>query len=287
MTSLLADPPEPDRLAGLDRDLREDQLQPRGLEHRLGEILLADRSAAGDDHQIRSRQRLGRRRLLHRGQIVLKPAPRDDLRAHLLGQRRHAQRKALRDRARPVPRRAGLGQLVAGAEDDQPRPLPDLDLAKVRARGGDQRARIDQRAGCRAASAPRAKSPARLRIWRAGPGAPKMATSPSRVTSSWMTTRSAPSGIGPPVKMRSAPARRQHARAAAGKGLAGHCRAARADRHRAPHSRPSPRRRRAANRPCAITGAASSPALGLGQRHRLGAERPRRPRRPAPAPRRS
>ena len=45
---------EPYRLAGLDRDLGEDELEPQRLEHRLGEILLADRCAAGDDDQVRA-----------------------------------------------------------------------------------------------------------------------------------------------------------------------------------------------------------------------------------------
>ena len=49
---LLACPAEPNRLAGLDGHLGEDQLQPEGGEHRAGVVLLPDGRAARDHHQI-------------------------------------------------------------------------------------------------------------------------------------------------------------------------------------------------------------------------------------------
>ena len=99
--------------------------------------------------------------------------------------------------------------------------------------------------------------------------------------SSWITTRSAPSGTGAPVKIRTAspgptaPAKR----APAVETPTTRSRAPGTPRlRRGPRSRPSPRRRTAAGRAKPTTSRRQHAPGGLGQRHLLGAERRERAR---------
>ena len=142
MTSLPPRPAEPDRLARLDRDLREDQLQPGRREHRLGEILLADRGAAGDDDQV--------------GRSPAPPAA-----ACSIAGRSSRSRRASDDLARPISSASaatpsdtlsgiapGLSRAVPGSASSSPVPrMTSLGRrqtstsAEIGARRGDQRAR--------------------------------------------------------------------------------------------------------------------------------------------------
>ncbi len=114
--------------------------------------------------------------------------------------------------------------------------------------------------------------------------------SPSRVTSSWITTRSAPVGhrrAGEDAhRLARADACREGACPAAASPMTREARAGARRRrsHRvAVHRRGGEGRLR---RGAAVTGRGQHPARGLGQRHVLGPERRRRARRRAPAPRR-
>ena len=147
MTSVSPTRPSHTGLPGLIATLEKIELEPERLEHRLGEVLFADRCAAGHDDHVRiarapPRQLAaspGDRRAAASGRRIGRPIARPSAAT--------PKRNAFRDRVGSFARRAGLGELVAGAEDVQPRPAIDLDLGEIGARRGDQRARVEQPAG--------------------------------------------------------------------------------------------------------------------------------------------
>ena len=224
---VLADPPERERIAGLDPHAPEVQPAAELLEHAAHEVAVADRDARRAHDHVRGEARaqpaldvVGR---------VARDAQIDRLGAELAALRRDRPRVRGDDPpARDVA--VGLHELVAAREDRDARALVHRhDGAAERREHADLR-RAD--AACRPrarARRARTSSPAR-RTFSPSSGATRIATrSPSRSVSSWRTTLSAPGGSGAPVRIRAARAARERRHV---RGAGGHL-----ERHRQPDRR--------------------------------------------------
>ena len=192
------------RLARPQGDAPEAELHALPRERRLHEVVLADRGAAERDEKIGAAVAGGRDAALEIGEGVAGDAEVERLAA---GARRRARRghRGWRRRSGPaLPSRPG------GRARRRWRGSRRAACGAPAGARGPWRRRATRRRASRRCPAARSVSPARKsrplgRTKRPGAAASRTVTaSPSRRASSWMTIASAPSGIGAPVKMRTA-----------------------------------------------------------------------------------
>ena len=275
-----AQQPERERLRRLDRDLPPLQ-DAEPVEHRLHDVVVADRHAAARDHRVAGDQRVFERALDVR-LVVARDAEVDRVAAGGRAASRAASDGSSRgsDRARARPdlraaRRRWRARRPAAAGSPRPRSSPRLAITP-RCAGPEHR---------RPARTP-AGRPRRRRPRRGGGRPPSAAcatstpSSPSRCVRSTITIASAPSGIGAPVMIRIAsPGADRHRRRVPGRQV-GHDlqphrarpRTRRRCRRRAPRTRPSRCSRTAAparsRRPAPRARARARRASGVGDGRR-------------------
>ena len=183
----------------------------------LHEVVVADRCAAGRHEDVGA----GFDRAADRGRGVVHgvagDAEIDDVGALVRARARAAHSRSNRRSGRgpascpasPVRRRSQAAPPSAG---DAPAGVGWFIAA------ASARSRSSKRCDCFSSTSPSRKSMPARRMCRPVPAASLMTTmSPSRAVSSWMTIASAPSGITPPVKMRTASPACSDARRTAGR----------------------------------------------------------------------